>query len=194
MARRQRVEKITMPKPAATLRCSNEARCVTFPTLGEPAKLSRGNPGPMCFACEERRVATELEKVADKSKAGQRPKANGRRLGEDNKPNKRICVKDSCERPGVEWEGAEFVCREHAEVSRTSALLKRRKAKVFDCERALRSAIASGDERLEREWSRLLLGAEVRLAEAEAKLRTAQMRARSATAPLRTERLLIDEG
>ncbi len=122
-------------------------------------------------------MATELEKVADKAKTGQRPKANGRRPGEDNKPNKRICTKDSCERPGFEWAGAEFVCREHAELNYVSALLKLRKAKVFDCERALRTAIASGDERLEREWSRLLMSAEVRLAEAEAKLRAARIRA-----------------
>jgi hypothetical protein len=183
-----------MPKPAAALRCSNGARCVACPTLGEPAKLSGGNPGPMCFACEERRVATELEKVADKSKTGQRPEAKGRRLGEENKPNKRICVKDACQRSGAEWVGTQFVCREHAALSRASAFLERRKAKVFDCERAVRWAIASGDERLEREWSRLLVGAEVRLAEAEAKLRTAQTRARSTTAPLRTERRLTDEG
>jgi hypothetical protein len=183
-----------MPGPAAAIRCSNGTHCVTFPTLGEPAKLSRGNPGPMCFACEERRVAAELEKVAEKSKARQRPKANGRRLAKDNEPNKRICVKDSCQRPGVERGGAEFVCREHAEVSRASAIRERRKTVALDCERAVRSAIASGDERLEREWSRLLLVAEVRLAEAEAKLRTAQTRARSTTAPLRTERLLINEG
>src|SRR5918997_4579577 len=98
-----------MPRPASAIRCSNGARCVACPTLGEPAKLSGGNPGPMCFACEERRVATELEKVADKSKTGQRPEANGRRLAKNNKPKKRTCVKHSCQRPAAVWEGVEFV-------------------------------------------------------------------------------------
>jgi hypothetical protein len=36
------------------VQCANEEACVAFPSLGEPAKLSRGNPGPMCFRCEER--------------------------------------------------------------------------------------------------------------------------------------------
>jgi hypothetical protein len=43
-------------KSATTFRCSNVSGCVAYPALGEPAKLSRGNPGPTCLACEERRV------------------------------------------------------------------------------------------------------------------------------------------
>jgi hypothetical protein len=46
------------------------------------------------------------------------------------------------------------------------------------CERALRSAIASGDERLERKWSRLLLEAEARSLWAEADFDAAEARAR----------------
>ncbi len=168
-----------MPKTAATLRCSNGARCVTFPTLGEPAKLSRGNPGPMCFACEERRVATELEKVADKAKTGQRPEANGRRPSEDNKPDKRVCAKDSCERTGVEREGVEFLCREHTEVSRASAILARRRASVLICERGLQSAIVSDDARLRRTWARSLRDAEARLHYSEADLESSEKRAQS---------------
>ena len=37
-------------------RCSNASGCVAYPALGEPAKFSRGKPGPTCFACEVRRV------------------------------------------------------------------------------------------------------------------------------------------
>jgi hypothetical protein len=168
-----------MPKTAAALRCSNGTHCVTFPTLGEPAKLSRGNPGPMCFACEERRVATELEKVAEKSKTRQRPKANGRRLAKDNEPNKRICVKDSCQRPGVERGGAEFVCREHAEVSRASAIRERRRASVLTCERGLQSANVSEDAHLRRTWARSLRDAEARLLYAKADLEASEKRVQS---------------
>jgi hypothetical protein len=56
-------------KSAVTLRCSNGKRCVAYRALKEPAKLSRGNPGPRCFACEERRAAAELKVTAVKSKA-----------------------------------------------------------------------------------------------------------------------------
>jgi hypothetical protein len=63
-------------EPAATFRCSNGVSCVAFPILGEPAKLSRRNPGPWCFACEERRVAAELEAVAEGPGDEQRRKTN----------------------------------------------------------------------------------------------------------------------
>ena len=67
-----------MQEPAAVLRCSNGASCVAYPTLGEPAKLSRSNPGPRCFACEERRVAAELGAVGARSKDEQHRKAKRR--------------------------------------------------------------------------------------------------------------------
>jgi hypothetical protein len=50
-------------------RCANGVHCVAYPTLGEPSKLSRGNPGPRCFACKERRAAPKLEAAAAESKA-----------------------------------------------------------------------------------------------------------------------------
>jgi len=46
------------------------------------------------------------------------------------------------------------------------------------CERQLRSAIASGDEHLERRWAKLLLEAEARSVWAEADLEKAEARAR----------------
>jgi hypothetical protein len=64
--------------PAAALQCASEANCVSYSTLGEPSKLSRGNPGPTCFACEKQCVDFEFEAVAAKPKAarhrqGKRP-------------------------------------------------------------------------------------------------------------------------
>jgi hypothetical protein len=183
-----------MREPAA-LRCSNGADCVAYPTLGEPAKLSRGNPGPRCFACEARRVAAELEAVAANSEDEQHRKAKGSRKAnrsrrsKGNKPKERICMKPSCERPVAERDGAAVVCREHAEASRAAAVRERRRAWVLTCERAVRSAIATGDERLERRWAKLLLAAEVSLAQAEAELRVAEIRARPTTATQRAQRI-----
>ena len=184
-----------MPKPAAEPRCANGARCVAYPTLGEPAKLSRGNPGPWCFACEERQAAVELEAIVDKPKderlrkaSGSR-KANRSRRSGSSKPKERTCMKPSCERPVAERNGIAVVCYEHAEESRAAAVRERRRAWVLTCERAVRAAIASGDERLERRWAKLLLAAEVSFAEAEAELRRAEIRARSTTATQRAERI-----
>jgi hypothetical protein len=174
-----------MQEPAAVLRCSNGASCVAYPTLGEPAKLSRSNPGPRCFACEERRVAAELGTAAARSKDEQHRKARRPRSGRGNKSKECTCVKPSCERPIAERDGAASLCREHAEESRAARVRERRRAWVLVCERAVRSAIASGDERLERRWAKLLLAAEVSLAEAEAELRVAEVRARPTKATQR---------
>jgi hypothetical protein len=157
--------------------------------LGEPAKLSRGNPGPWCFACAERRIAAEVEAAAAKSKDEQSRKANRSHLGKRNKPKEHICMKRSCERPVAGSDGTAIFCREHAEASRVTALWERRRAWVFSCERAVRSAIASGDERLERRWAKLLLAAEVSFAEAEAELRVAEIRAQPTTAAQRAKRI-----
>lgn len=184
-----------MMRGPAALRCSNGADCVAYSTLGEPAKLSRGNPGPWCFACAERRIAAEVEAAAAKSKdersrkAPGSPKANRSHLGKRNKPKEQICTKRSCERPVAESDGTAIFCREHAEASRVTALWERRRAWVLSCERAVRSAIASGDERLERRWAKLLLAAEVSFAEAEAELRVAEIRARPTTATQRAKRI-----
>jgi hypothetical protein len=167
-----------MQEPVAVPRCASGRSCVVYLVLGEPAKLSRHNPGPRCFACEERRVAAELEAAAADSTDEQRRKASRSRPGKGNRPKERICMKPSCERPVAEREGTAVVCREHAEEIRAAALRDRRRAWVLACERAVRSAIASGDERLERRWAKLLLAAEVIFADAEAEVRTAEMRAR----------------
>ena len=178
-------------KSAAALRCSNGVHCVAFTTLREPAKLSRGNPGPLCFACEERRAATEMELAADRPKGKQPRKASGLRKTNrsprsgGHKPSERVCMRRSCERPVAERDGMAVVCREHAEESRAAAVRGRRTAWVLTCERAVRAAIASGDERLERRWAKLLLAAEVSLAEAEAELRRAEIRALPARATQR---------
>jgi hypothetical protein len=174
-----------MQEPAATLRCSNGASCVAYATLGEPARLSRSNPGPRCFACEERRVAAELGAVAARSSDERQRKGKRQRSGSASKPKERTCVRPSCERPVAERDGAAVVCCEHAEESRAAKVRERRRAWVLDCERAVRSAIASGDERLERTWARLLLAAEVSLSEAEADLRVAEIGARPTTAKRR---------
>ncbi len=166
-----------MRKVASALWCANGERCVAYPVLGQPSKLSRGNPGPRCFACEERRVASELEAAAKKkSQVTERQKTN-RRL---NAGKESVCTKRSCERPAVARDGmAALVCREHAAVWSAAAVRERRRAWVLTCERALRSAIASDDKRLERKWARLLLEAEARLAWAEAELEAAEAKARS---------------
>jgi hypothetical protein len=51
------------------LRCERGANCVSYPTLGEPSKLSRANPGPRCFACEEHRRDFQVEAFAAEGKA-----------------------------------------------------------------------------------------------------------------------------
>ncbi len=135
-------------------RCSNGIHCVAYPALGEPSKLSRGNPGPRCFACEEeqqRRVAP------DEKEAVGREAAKDPRWDEGN---------------GVE----EHAGREHTEVERAREVWERRRRSVLTCDRGLRSALASGDERLVRRWSRSLREAEVRLAWAEADLARAEKR------------------
>jgi hypothetical protein len=184
-----------MRKAAAASRCANGVHCVAYPTLGEPAKLSRGNPGPWCFACEERRATAGLQTVIDRPKADRPRQASGSRKATrtrrsvDSEPRERICMKRSCERPIAERDGIAVVCREHAEESRAVAILERRRAWVLTCERSVRAAIASGDDRLERKWARLLLAAEVSFAEAEAELRRAEIRARSSTETQRAERI-----
>jgi hypothetical protein len=144
-------------KTVAEPRCSNGENCVAYPALGEPSKLSRGNPGTRCFACEERRVASDLKIAAAKSKAVEHRKANEPHRAKSN---------------GVE----EHVGREHADTARASEVWERRRRSVLTCERGLRSALATGDERLARRWSRSLREAEARLAWAEADLDAAEKR------------------
>jgi hypothetical protein len=138
-------------------RCANGIRCVAYPFLGEPSKLSRGNLGTMCFACEERRVASELKTAADKKQGVERRKAK--------------------ELPPSKGNGLEVqVSHEVAQSERAREIWERRRRSVLTCERALRSALASGDERLVRRWSRSLREAEQRLAWVEADLARGEKR------------------
>jgi hypothetical protein len=145
-----------MRKAGETLRCSNGANCVAYSALGEPAKLSRGNPGTRCFACEKRSTASEL-KVASPKKEVVKHKTNAPRQSTTN--------------------GVEHVGRKHAEVERAHEVRERRRQSVLTCERGLHCALASNDERLVRRWSRSLREAEERLVWAEADFE----RVRSAT-------------
>jgi hypothetical protein len=142
-------------KTVTELRCSNGENCVAYPALGEPSKLSRGNPGRRCFACEERRVTSDLKTAAAHKKAVELRKAKKPHLSKDN---------------GLE----EHVSQEHAQAEGTWEVLERRRRSVLTCERGLRSALASGDERLVRRWSRSIREAEARLAWAEADLARAE--------------------
>lgn len=160
--RRGNPERSLMRKTVEEPRCSSGIHCVAYPALGEPSKLSRSNRGTRCFACEEqqrRAVSNSGATAAEKAVVG-RGKANGPRWGESN---------------GVE----EHVGREHTEVEHAREVWERRRKTVLTCERGLRSALASGDERLVRRWSRSLREAEVRLAWAEADLARAEARTRS---------------
>ena len=139
----------TVVLPAAALRCASGARCVSYPTLGEPSKLSRGNPGPRCFACEKHRGEFEVEAAALKLKA-----AKHRQM---KKPSRS--------------EGYE------SEVSRASAIRERRRTSVLTCERGLQSAIILGEARLRRRWSRSLREAQARLLWAEADLEASKKKA-----------------
>ena len=126
--------------------CANGANCVAYPSLGEPSKLSRGNKGTRCFACEERRVASELKSAVANKKALELREAKVPRWGKSN---------------GLE---------EHVEVDSAREVVERRKRSVLTCERGLHSALASGNERLVRRWARSLREAKDRLAWAEADL------------------------
>ena len=146
----------TVQLSAAVLRCASGANCVSYPTLGEPSKLSRANPGPRCFACEKQRADFEVEGVAAELKAEELKAAKHR---QKQKPSR----SESYE----------------PEVSRAWAILERRRASVRTCERGLQSAIASEDARLTRRWSRSLREAQARLQWAEADLGASKKRAQS---------------
>ena len=143
-------------KLAAAPRCSSGERCVSYPALGEPAKLSRGNPGPRCFACQERRAAARLKVAPAEVDVVERGNANGLPRGRSE---------------GLE----ERAGRGHAESEQHfHEVLERRRRSVLTCERGLRSALASGDERLVRRWSRSLREARERLVWAEADVQSAE--------------------
>jgi hypothetical protein len=75
----------------------------------------------------------------------------------------------------------EHAGRDHAEAEqRFHEVLERRRRSVLTCERGLSSALASSNERLVRRWARSLRDAEKRLVWAEADLRAAETKERSA--------------
>jgi hypothetical protein len=115
-----------------------------------------------CFACEERRVSSELKTAAANKKAVERRMAKEPRWGTGN---------------GLE----EHLGRERTEAERAREVWERRRRSVLTCKRGLRSALASGDERLVRRWSRSLREAEDRLAWAEADLAHAEKRSEHAS-------------
>ena len=151
----------TVQLSAAVLRCASGANCVSYPTLGEPSKLSRANPGPRCFACEKQRADFEVEGVAAELKA------------EELKAEELKAAKHRQKQKPSRSESYE------PEVSRAWAILERRRASVRTCERGLQSAIASEDARLTRRWSRSLREAQARLQWAEADLGASKKRAQS---------------
>jgi hypothetical protein len=141
-------------KTVAALRCASGEDCVSYPTLGEPSKLSRGNPGPRCFACQAqpRGFEVEVEAVAAKANAAKHRGVKRPSRSEDYEPE----VLSS------------------AEVSRASEIRERRRASVLTCERGLQSATLSDDARLMRTWSKSLQDAKARLLWAEADLEASE--------------------
>jgi hypothetical protein len=152
---------------STTRRCSAGERCASYDALGGAAKLSRGNPGLVCYACEERRVACEL----GKGSARKKPPARGAepRLARPRR-GPLTCVKGSCQRPAGPLYGGVRLCREYAEVGLARSWQEGRSLWALTCECNLRDALASGDEGLTRKWSGLLEEAKARLAQAEADL------------------------
>ena len=168
----------------ADRRCFAGERCASHAALGGPAKLSRGNPGPLCYACEERRAATELGKEAARSKPAEGRQAALRRRspagGDGRSRDGRgplACAKGPCQRPAGRTHGGMRLCREHAEAGLARDWQEGRALWVLACERNLREALASGDGGTARKWSGLLGEAEAALARAEADLAAKEARA-----------------
>jgi hypothetical protein len=167
----------TVLLPAAALRCASGANCVSYPTLGEPSKLSRGNPDPRCFACEKQRAEFEVEAAALKLKAVKHRQVKKPSRSKNDEPEVRSGAERFSKRPATERADAALVGHQNAEVSRASAIRERRRASVLTCERGLQSAIVSDDARLMRRWSRSLREAQARLLWAEADLETSEKKA-----------------
>jgi hypothetical protein len=162
------------------LRCASGANCVSYPTLGEPSKLSRGNPGPWCFACEIRRGASEVEAVAAKLevKAAKHRQVKRTSRSEGHEPEISNRAKRFDEQQNTDRAGKAILGHQHAEeVNRASAILERRRASMLTCKRLLKSAIVSEDARLVHIWSRSLKAAESRLLWAAADIEACEKRA-----------------
>ncbi len=172
----------------ADRRCSAGERCASHAALGEPAKLSRGNPGPLCFACGERSAASVPGKATKAKHAAvprddRRPlaQAEGRRsavrTGRVRKAH--ACSEGHCERLAVEGHHGARVCREHAEVRRAREWQKGRAEWALTCGRNLREALAAGDGAIARKWAALSKEAGAALARARAEMAAAEAKARS---------------
>ena len=170
----------------ADRRCSAGERCASHAALGEPAKLSRSNPGPTCFACGERSAASEIGGAAKpaailRDERGPLTQAEGRssevRTGRVRKAH--ACSEGHCERLAVEGHPGERVCREHAEARRAREWQKGRAEWALTCGRNLREALAAGDGAIARKWAALSEEAGAALARAQADLAAAEARARS---------------
>lgn len=171
---------------ATARRCSAGERCASYAALGGPAKLSRGNPGPVCYACEERRAISELRKRAahsgrsegrEAARGGRQPAEGvGPRPGGDGRAPL-VCTKGSCQRPAGPLYGGVSLCREHAEASLARGWQEGRSMWATTCDHNLREALASGEEELTRKWTGLLEEAKARLAQAEANLAAKEARA-----------------
>jgi RNA polymerase sigma factor (sigma-70 family) len=142
----------------------------TLAELGDELKISRERVRQLQLKAEgvlrrgefgcALRATSDLKTAAAKSKVVERGKTNEPRWGKSN---------------GLE----EHLGREHAEVARVREIWERRKRSVLTYKWGLRSALASGDKRLVRRWSKSLREAEDRLAWAEKDLARAETRARS---------------
>ena len=138
--------------------------CVSYPALGEPAKLSRANRGTRCFACEERRLASEPKMAA--ANDNNKKKKNKKKAAERGKAKEPPWLKKSSD---AQLVVGVHIGREHTEEAEGALeLLERRRRSVRRCEGGLRWALASGNKRLVGRWSGSLREAEERLAWAEA--------------------------
>ena len=181
-----RIRSMTQNLQATARRCSAGERCASYAALGGPAKLSRGNPGPVCYACEERRAISQLRKgAAHLGRSEDREAARGGRQsaeGDGPRPGGGgrallVCTKGSCQRPVGPLSGGMRLCREHAEAGLARGWQEGRSMWAIICDHNLREALASGEEALTRKWTGLLEEAEARLAQAEANLAAKEARA-----------------
>src|SRR3712207_1603908 len=135
------IEDQRMTRKAVVARqCSNGTDCVAYPALGQPSKLSWGNPETRCFACEERRVASEL-KAAAKGRTAKRQREVRLPLleGQERHPPT-MCAKRSCVRPATEWDGIAYFCALYAEAQRARVIQERSRYLVTSSEEKWRSA------------------------------------------------------
>jgi hypothetical protein len=72
------------------VRCANEEACVAFPSVGEPAKLSRGNPGPMCFRCEERDFDAQQSQLVRSAETPTGPLQSTKPMNPPRRPTRNV--------------------------------------------------------------------------------------------------------